>query len=885
MRYLRVDNGGAHSAPSHPEQTLKLLRVDPENGLTKSEAAARLDRNGPNSLPESDNDGFFHVMIEQVREPMILILIVIGLIYLIIGTPVESVAVIIIVFTVIAIEIHNVRKARVSILALRSLVSAKAWVMRDGMTVEVPVKNIVPGDVVLIHAGERIPADGIILECFGLEIDESSLTGESIPVHKQALGDPAVETSDAGSYLIMSGTLVVQGSGKFAVVSTGISTELGKVSESVRNEKEPKTQLEISLGMTSRVLIVVAIFFSFLIPLIGFLHGNPLDQMILTGLSMAFATVPEELPILITITLAVGAYSLSRKKAIVKGLKAAQTLGSVSVIATDKTGTITENRMMVGHVMQGEKLLDTSLAAGESFLVAGVLSTGTLTMGGKSSEIYRDPMEISIFQYASSKGIDFGKVRAEFIPENEFAFDSSVRLASYIYKITSGHAIFTSGAPEAVVERCTGFALSGGIDTVMTEEYRAQVLETVEKLAASGERTMAISYKNCSDISIDRSEVEKGLIFLGLFSFIDPPRKGVKEAIKTCQDAGIRVIMLTGDHPGTASAIGEMVGIGGTNILTGDGIRSMSDADLSLSLENVSIFARITHGEKLRIVRALQKLGETVAVTGDGVNDAPALRAAEIGIAMGMRGTDAAKEASDMILEDDNFQTIAEAVFEGRKMQYTLRKGIKYYIAVKLSLISILLVPILLVIPFPFLPIQIIIMELFMDVGALWGFLYENDEAGIVQKRPPGKRSGFITREMIHSIISGSAGIFLAVTVVYLYLYYVNGNISQAQTGAFATWILSQVILAQNLRTEYQPVIKKGFFSNPIILAWGIIIVGMLVAFTLYPPLHSIVDTSTLGFREWLLIVTAAILSTSWMEIVKFSRRENREKKIEETTS
>ncbi len=881
-----MDTGGVYSAPPDPERTLRLLGVDSENGLTQSEAEIRLDRNGPNSLPESDNDGIFHVLIEQVREPIILILIVIGLIYLLIGTPVESVAVIVIVFIVITIEIYNVRKARISILALRSLVSAKAWVMRNGATVEVPVKNIVPGDVVLIHAGERIPADGIILECFGLEIDESSLTGESIPVHKQALGDPAVAPGDASRYLIMSGTLVVQGNGKFAVVSTGASTELGRVSESVRNEKEPKTQLEISLGMTSRVLIVVAISFSFLIPLVGFLHGNPLDQMILTGLSMAFATVPEELPILITITLAVGAYSLSRKRAIVKGLKAAQTLGSVSVIATDKTGTITENRMRVGHMMQGEKLFDANLAAGESFLVAGVLSTGTLTMDGKSSEIYRDPMEISIFDYASSKGIDFGKVRTEFVPENEFAFDSSVRLASYIYKTASGHAIFTSGAPEEVVERSTGFALSSGINTIMTEEHRTHVLETVEKLARSGERTMAISYKSCSDICIDRSEAENGLVFLGLFSFVDPPRKGVKEAIKMCQNAGIRVIMLTGDHPGTASAIGGMVGIGGSaDILTGDVIRSMSDADLSVSVENVSIFARITHGEKLRIVRALQKLGETVAVTGDGVNDAPALRAADIGIAMGMRGTDVAKEASDMILEDDNFQTIAEAVFEGRKMQYTLRKGIKYYIAVKLSLISILLVPILLLIPFPFLPIQIIIMELFMDVGALWGFLYENDEAGIVQKRPPGKGSGFITREMIYSIISGSAGIFLAVTVVYLYLYYANGNISQAQTGAFTTWILSQVILAQNLRTEYQPVIKKGFFSNPIILAWGIIIVGMLVTVTLYSPLHSIIDTSTLGLREWLLTVTAAILSTSWMEIIKFSRRGDGKKLSDETAS
>ena len=880
-----VDNG-IHTTAANPEETLKRLGVDSENGLTQSEAELRLKKDGLNALPESTSGGIFHIILEQVREPMILILIIIGLIYFLIGTPVESISVIVIVFIVIAIEVYNVRKARISILALRSLISSKAWIIRSGTTVEVPVSNIVPGDVVLIHSGERIPADGIILESFGLEVDESSLTGESIPVHKHAFSNLGSEPGDSEKYLIMSGTLVVQGSGKFAVVSTGVNTEIGKVSESLRTEGEPETPLEMSLKRASRVLIGIAVFFSLLIPLIGYLHGNPIDQMVLTGLSMAFATVPEELPILITITLAVGAYSLARKNAIVKGLKAAQTLGSVTVIATDKTGTLTENRMSVGHVMQGEKLYDASNAAGNPLLVSGVLATGTLTMDSRGSEIFRDPMEISIFNYAKQHDIDFEEVRNEFVPENEFAFDGALKLASYIYKTPSGQAIFTSGAPETVLGRCTGFAASGGTESPMTDDHRNTVLGTVEKLAASGERTIAISYRTSSNISKVRSEAEKGLVFLGLFSFIDPPRKGVREAIKMCQNAGIRVIMLTGDHPGTAAAIGRMVGINGSgSTMTGDMIKSMSDAELERSVRSHSIFARISHGQKLRIVRSLQKLGETVAVTGDGVNDAPALRAAEIGIVMGIRGTDVAKEASDMVLEDDNFQTIAEAVFEGRKMQYTLRKGLRYYISVKLSLISILLVPVILVIPFPFLPIQIIIMELFMDVGALWGFLYENSEAGIVERQPPGKRSSFITRDMMYSISTAAAGIFLAVTAVYLYLYYAHGNIVQAQTSAFATWILSQVILAQNLRTEYQPVIRKGFFSNPIILAWGIIIVGMLVTVTLYSPLHSIIDTSSLGLHEWLIVVIAAILSSSWMEIMKFSRKEYRALRNMETAS
>ena len=877
---------GSDSQKSAPEDVLRRLGVDSKNGLQQSEAEARLEESGPNSISESNEDSLPRILFDQVKEPLILILIIIGIVYLLIGTPIEAISVIVIVFIVIAIEVYNVRKARISIRALRSLFLPKAWVLRGGTTVQLPVSYIVPGDVVLLHAGERVPADGIILECTGLAVDESSLTGESIPVQKQSFDDTADGERTAESHMIISGALVVQGSGKFAVIATGISTEIGKISESIKKEKGTKTPLEISLNKTSRILIGVAVLFSFLVPLIGFMHGNPFDQMVLTGLSMAFATVPEELPILITITLAVGSYALSRRRAIVKDLRAAQTLGSVTVIATDKTGTLTENKMVVDHVIQGEEIYDSTAVPGERMLVAGILATGTLAMDSRGTDLFRDPMEISIFEYVKKAGLDFTKVRSEYLPVREFAFDGSLKLASYIYKKNSGYEIFTSGAPESVLERCTGFTAANGKETALTEERKTSILRIFESLASSGERTIGVAYAGCSEENADRDRIENDLVFLGLFSFLDPPRNGVKEAIKMCQDAGIRVVMITGDHPGTASAIAKLVGIiGYDRVLTGNELESVSDENLDHLIRDHSVFARISHSQKLRIVRALQMAGHSVAVTGDGVNDAPALRAAEIGIAMGIRGTDVAKEASDMILEDDDFQTIVDAVFQGRKMQYTLRKGIKYYISVKFSLISILLVPLILIIPFPFVPIQIIVMELFMDVGALWGFLYENDEAGMFFKHPSPKRSGFMTREMTHSIIYGSAGIFLAVTFVYLYLYYSNGNVFQAQMGAFSTWILSQVILAQNLRTENQPVTQKGFLSNPIISAWGVIVIGMLVVFTLYSPLHPILDTSSLGLWEWLIIVVAAILSSSWMEILKYSKYRGKILKIGEKTS
>jgi len=867
------------------EGILKSLGVDVENGLTKTEAAKRIRSHGRNALPETKKHGILQIFLDQVKEPLIFVLVVIGIIYFLIGTPFESFTVIVIVFTVILIEVYNVRKAQISIQALQNMVSLKSWVLRDSLLSEIPSSTIVPGDTVYLRTGDMVPADGIVISSSGLDIDESTMTGESVPVHKIGYKEPDEGLSGPNIHRVVSGTLVVQGNGKFAVTATGLETEIGKISESVKHDEVTRTPLEISLNKTAKLLIIIAIFFSFLIPLIGFVHGDPPDQMILIGLSMAFATVPEEIPILITITLAIGAYSLSKKKAVVKGLTAAQTLGSVTVIATDKTGTITENTMHVSHILDGRELYESGQKTDPVFLKSALLATGSLEVEQRFSEEYRDPMEVSILKYTIDSGLDILELDREYRPTSRFVFDSDIKMASYIYSTAGGYVAYTSGAPEVVLSRCTRVPAGESSDEPMSESYSKIVREAVNYVAKLGERAIAFAYKKIIDGTVERDTTQSGMTFAGLISFIDPPKKGVKEAIKLCQNAGIRVIMLTGDHPVTAATIGGMVGIkDGKFLLTGEQIRAMSDDELSRAIENTSIFARITYGEKLRIVKALQRKGEIVAVTGDGVNDAPALRAAEIGISMGKRGTEVAKEASDMVLQDDNFPTIAEAVFEGRKMQYTLRKGIRYYIAVKISLISILLVPIILIIPFPFMPIQIIIMELFMDVGALWGFLYERDEPSILHAIPRKRRVDFMDRSMIGSILASAFGVFLAVTLVYLYIYYGEADVTQAQTAAFATWILSQVVLAQNLRTEHEPVSRRGFFSNPVILLWGLIIVGSLIVITAYAPLHAVIDTSTIEYRNWGLIILASFLSGSWIEIRKLIVSRGRKGKNAEIT-
>ncbi len=405
------------------ESILKSLGVDAKNGLTESEATHRIQRYGFNAIPEAKKHGILQIFLDQLKEPLILVLIVIGIIYFMIGTPLESFAVIVIVFAVIIIEVYNVKKAQISIQALHSMVTPKTWVLRNGSLREISTSMLVPGDIVYLRTGDMVPADGIVINSSGLYVDESLVTGESYPVNKISY-DETENLPDANMYRVVSGTLVVQGGGKFAVTATGLKTEIGKISESIKNHEKIRTPLEKSLNKTARILIVIAIFFSVLIPLIGYVHGDPPDQMILMGLSMAFATVPEEIPILITITLAIGAYSLSKKKAIVKGLTAAQTLGSVTVIATDKTGTITENTMKVNHILIGEKLYEATQKGNTSFLKSAVLATGNLEIEQRFSDEYKDPMEVAILKYAINSGLDIHGLESEYLITNQFVFDS-----------------------------------------------------------------------------------------------------------------------------------------------------------------------------------------------------------------------------------------------------------------------------------------------------------------------------------------------------------------------------------------------------------------------------------------------------------------------------
>jgi Ca2+-transporting ATPase len=855
------------------ETVLKELGTNSEKGLTSEEARARLGEYGENILVEEEKESFLDALKEEAREPMILLLIIVGILYSILGTQGGSILDAITIFTVITIlvtvEVYNEYKAEQGIESLKKLASPTTLVLRDGKVSEVPSTQVVPGDVFLLSVGERISADARLIRAYGLQIDESSLTGESLPVLKDAevVAPQKAQMTDLTN-MVLAGTLITQGEGVSVVTSTGKNTELGRVSELTKEAKEPETPLHETMEELSKTLVWIALFFSILIPVLGYLRGQSPTIMILTGLSLAFAVIPEELPIVITMVLAVGTYALSKQNALVKRLRASETLGSVTVIATDKTGTLTENSMKLGHIYLDDKLIQPSGSSSEKQL----LKVGILATRAQFTEEYEklrnsNPMGAAIINSAKTAGFDVNELNAYALTD-EFSFDNRTKMASFVYDEDGKRTIYSSGAPETIVEKSSKILLRGK-EVKFGDLERSKVAEAIAKVASGGERTIALAYRTIGP-NENRETYVGNMVFAGMVSFFDPPRPEVKGVIAMCIGAGIRIIMLTGDHAETAKAIAMQVGmIDPENLLIGEQISSMSDDQLKEALKTTSVFARITPEHKLRMVRLLKDMGQVVAVTGDGVNDAPALKEAAIGISMGQKGTDAAKEAADIILTDDNFVSIGSAVREGRKIFDNLRKGVQYYLSVKVALVLIFLLPIVLGMPLPFAPIQIIILEMFMDLAASSGFVAEGMEPDIMKRPPRDPKERILNRKMLTRIFIGAACLFVAVSVCYVFTYYTTGNTVYAQTVAFAAWILSHIFLAFNTRSETEPLVKRGLFSNRVMVSWSVAAVVMLVVVTVVPGLQTLVRTTSLGLGDWLLVLVASFVATFWIEVAK----------------
>jgi len=582
-------------------------------------------------------------------------------------------------------------------------------------------------------------------------------------------------------------------------------------------------------------LVYLAVFFSVLIPVVGILRGQDLKTMVLTGLSLSFATIPEELPIVITMVLGLGAYTLSKNNFLVKKIKAAEILGNATVIVTDKTGTITENQMKIVSIYpdQEKEILEKAL---------GSLSPYSLS-----------PME----QKIQDKAAELKVAAPQSEPIRQRNLGNGKRTKSVVRKTGNGYELFTSGAPEEIFSMC--------------HEVGKDIMDKLAEETSKGRRVLACAYKKLApqELDADFDHLERDMQFVGLISFEDPPRSGVKETIAKAAKAGIRTILVTGDHPQTASFIAKEVGISADEGLTGEELDRLSDRQLQETVKKVSVFSRTTPQHKYRIVQALQKNGEVVAVTGDGINDALALKSADIGIAMGLRGTDVAKEAADVVLADDNYITITQGIFEGRKFFDNLQKGIKYYLSVKVALVLIFLLPVLLGIPMPLAPIQIILLELFMDLAASAGFVAEPREPNIYSRPPRNPRENVLNKDVTRDILINGMVLFAAVTCVYLYARAQNLSLVQCQTYAFAAWIFGHIVLAFVSRSDKELLFTLGIFTNKIINIWAAAAITFLGLGIYLPFMNERFNLAYIRFTQLLSIAVTMIIIVGLLEIKK----------------
>ncbi|OPY26833.1 MAG: Copper-exporting P-type ATPase B [Methanocella sp. PtaU1.Bin125] len=814
---MAMEGGTTVTVPETPEKA----------GLSSDEAAQRLGEFGPNVIEKAKEVNILTIAIKEITEPMILLLLAVGVLYSIWGSIEDAAIITVVILLLISAEVWNEYRAKKAINALSRLAAPRAKVIRDGNSVVVDTAEVVPGDVLIITAGTQVAADARVVTSYGVQADESMLTGESMPVGK--------EEGDA----LFAGTLVTSGEGKARVTATGRRTRMGEISTAAREIKEPKTPLQRYMKSLAMKLVGVALFFSVAIPLLGLLRGWNLQQMVLTSLSLVFATVPEELPMIITIVLGVGALQLSRKNFLVKKIKAAEVLGNATVILTDKTGTITENRMHVASVYPPDKEKDVLASA------AGALSDTSAS-----------PTDRAIAERFGQAGLP--PAAGRIVRQRSFGNGRKTRA---VLRADGGtYELYLTGAPEEVARASQD--LPPGVTAVLEGEAR------------KGRRVVAVARKTVPPGEKDApfASLEQGMTLQGLVSIEDPPRPGVKEAVARARTAGVRTIMVTGDHPKTAQEIAASVGIPADQVITGEELRRMSGRGLDEAVRQVSVFARTTPEDKYRLVRALRNDGQVVAVTGDGINDALALKGADIGIAMGVKGTDAAKEAADIVLADDNYSTITHGIFAGRRFFDNLSKGVKYYLAVKLALIGVFLLPVLVDVPFPFSPINIILLELFMDLMASTTFVIEPAERNIYTRPPRDAKRDLFDVDMMKAIAVSGLSMFAAVSLPYFAALHAGLPLQTAQTLAFTAWMVGQVTLAFVMRSTHEPLASLGPFSNKALDLMMLSVLAFLAVALGVPAVGSYLKLTPVTPVQLAVVAVFAFCAIFWQEIIKALR-------------
>jgi Ca2+-transporting ATPase len=845
-----------------------LTRLDTVmSGLTADEARRRLDTQGKNVLQLKERHSPLRILLSQFTDFMILVLMAAAILSGIIGDLKDTIVIGAVVLLNGIIGFVQEYRAERALEALQEMAAPSANVLRNGQATSIPSAEVVPGDIVILDAGGRVPADMRLLECEQLRTEEAALTGESLPIKKTTspLPDADLPVADRKNMAYM-GTFVTQGRGLGVIVATGTETEFGHIAKMLQATKEVETPLQRRLEHFGKRLALAALTVAACVFILGVVRGEPVTLMFLTAISLAVAAIPEALPAVVTISLALGARRMVHKQALVRKLAAVEALGSVTVICSDKTGTLTQNRMSVERYYCNGSF---EKAPGSDVTWTQLLLAMAISNDVRNSNEDRpagDPTEIALFEAAKQAGVHKRNVEERYPRVAEIPFDSDRKCMTTIHRDPEGVFIaFTKGAVESLVDRAG--------DTRSDD-----LLEAAEQMAQMGLRVLALAVRRwtSSPANLALESVETNLTILGLVGIGDPARKEAAAAIETCKQAGITAIMITGDHPATAKAIGKEVGILSENhsVLTGRELARLTDEELREQAKFVRVYARVAPEQKLRLVRSLQAAGHLVAMTGDGVNDAPALKQAEIGVAMGVTGTDVAKQASSLILLDDNFATIVRAVREGRKIYDNLRRFIRYAVTTNLSEVMTMLFAPLLGLPIPLLPLQILWVNLVTDGLPGLALAAEPEERNVMQRPPrPPNESIFARGLGVHMVWVGSLMAVLAISTQALAL---NLGIAAWQTMVVSVIGFSQLGHLLAIRSETDSLFTQGLLSNKPLLASVLATVGLQLAVIYAPPLNRLFNTQPLRPQELALTAMAGMVVFLAVEIEKWIQRSSR---------
>jgi Ca2+-transporting ATPase len=882
--------------------TATVLKTDHDSGLSSQEAAKRFEVYGPNELTEAPPHSIWSMFVSQLQETLVLMLIAAATISGALGEWKDAVVILLIVLLNAALGVLHEHRAESAMRALKELSQPLAKVLRDGATTRIPSSELVPGDVVVLEAGDFIPADLRLTETAALRIDESALTGESVPVEKSTQaalpsalnGNPpaSIPLGEQRNLAFMS-TVVTYGRGHGIVIRSGMQTEIGRVAQLIQEAPQETTPLQKRLDQLGKTLGLVAIALVIVVFAAGILRGESALEMLMTSISLAVAAVPEGLAAIVTIVLALGMQQMSRQRAIIRRLPAVETLGAATVICSDKTGTLTRNEMTVvaGYVdNQHLRLSDDhfpNAPSGTAALLAGASLANDAhleTTDSEQTRIIGDPTEGALLIAAMRMDLDLDRLTTASPRLDEVPFDSRRKMMTTLHHwqddgllpMSDGYVTFTKGAPDVLIGRCDAILHNGKV-TALSDETRQQLLDVNASFAQEGLRVLAVAFRAWSSLpeQMDSLSVERNLTFIGLVAMQDPPREEVKEAVRQCFTAGARPVMITGDHKDTAVAIAREVGIWHPQdqVLTGSELEAMSDDQLQNVAERVTVYARVSPEHKLRIVNAYKRHGHVVAMTGDGVNDAPALKRADIGVAMGITGTDVAKEAADMVLTDDNFATIIAAMATGRTVFANIQKVIHYLLSCNAGEIAAIFFAIVFGWGRPLTAIQILWMNLVTDGAPALALGVEPGEKDVMNQRPRRDNEGVLANGLGWTILW--QGVLLGGLTMFAFWYTLQRGapIEEARTLAFLTLSLSQMAHALNARSRTKSVFKLGLFSNRPLVGALALSVTLQLAVVLLPPLQPIFNTVPLTNNEWDLVLMLSLSPLVIGEVIKAIRQ------------